>query len=779
MTGRVQRIPRGPRSALGSALCAAATCASLFALTGLIVRGGWLVAAWLTVLVVAAVVIGVRAVTRSWWAPTLAGTIVAVGIVLVRYGAPPGRLQVLPDADSLDRTLATAREGVAVINASLVPMAGVRPTELLVVVGAVAVFLLADLVAIGLGAPALSGLAFAALWAPAIILGFPASGWSIAWTSLFYLLLLALSAAPASAHSDRGRRTGVAVLCSVSLIVATLVAGPAVAAFPGWATMSMPSFGTGPVGPMSLSDNLDLRESLGTRSGQVVLRYSVTPVEADADPAAEPAPSPSASSAAAVTANDVGPLRAFTLTTFDGNTWDRSDSLELTTWDPATLLSSDPAIRGSAPDAQRGTLADVQVEVANLRERRLPVSTFPRTVDVSGGWEYDPARDEVVGRRGTFDGMTYAMQVEIPSLTKEDLVDAEVGDPGDDGASLEVPQTTHSRRRRPLWRARSPPTPRRRTSRRWTSRRTSGRRRTSRTTPAWRPSRSDDAVWDFVQSTRGYCVQFATSMAIMARTLDIPARVGVGFLPGESDRNGSYVVSGQRSHAWPELYFEGYGWVRFEPTPAVQTSSPPRWADPFTGVSAPDSQPDELIPVPGGELDVVDGAGRAVLVDRHAGRGPGVAADRGHRRDRAGRRVARPGARPAPHAPARRPDARARLAARPAPARRPWGHLDRRRLTAHRRRVGAGAAAQDGGRAADRDVRRRPGVAGPDRRARALRPGPARVGPGRAGRVGGRDDERGRDPAQRPLSPRRRSQRSSRRDMKLCLRRAGGVDGFT
>jgi hypothetical protein len=74
--------------------------------------------------------------------------------------------------------------------------------------------------------------------------------------------------------------------------------------------------------------------------------------------------------------------------------------------------------------------------------------------------------------------------------------------------------------------------------------------------------------------------------------------VAVGFLPGESDRNGGFVVSGQRTHAWPELYFEDYGWVRFEPTPAVQTSAPPRWADPFTGISAPDSQPDEIVPLP-------------------------------------------------------------------------------------------------------------------------------------------------------------------------------------
>jgi transglutaminase-like putative cysteine protease len=595
VSGRSLRIPRGPRSALGSALCAAATCASLFALSGLIVRGSWLVATWLIVLVVAAVVAGVRAVTRSWWAPTLAGTLVALGIVLVRYGAPPGRLQVLPDSGSFERTLATAREGVAVINASLVPMAGVRPAELLVVVGAVSVFLLADLVAIGLGAPALAGIAFAGLWVPAIILGFPASGWAIAWTAFFYLLLLALSAAPPTAHSDRARRTSVAVLSSVSLIVATLLAGPAVAAFPGWATMRMPSFGTGPVGPMSLSDDLDLRESLGSRSGQVVLRYTVAPVVPEA--AADPTPSPSASAAPNVTANDVGPLRAFTLTTFDGHEWDRSDSLELTGWDPSTLLSSDPTILGTTPDADRGTLADVRIEVANLRERRLPVSTFPRRVDVRGGWEYDAARDEVIGRRGTFDGMTYGMQVEIPSLTKEDLVGADVGNPGDDGATLEVPQTTHTDDIAALAReiTADAATPYEQAMALQTY-----FRATTNFTYDTRvaPSRSDDTVWDFLQSTRGYCVQFATSMAMMARSLDIPARVAVGFLPGESDRNGGYVVSGQKSHAWPELYFEGSGWVRFEPTPGEQTGAPPRWSDPFVGITAPDQIPDDALPIP-------------------------------------------------------------------------------------------------------------------------------------------------------------------------------------
>ena len=115
-----------------------------------------------------------------------------------------------------------------------------------------------------------------------MVLGFPASGWALAWTALCYLLLLALSTAPATAHADQGRRASVALFTSVGLIVATLVIGPAVASFPGWASMSLPSFGSGPVGPLQLSDDLDLRQSLGSRSGQVVMRYTVAPAQTPA-----------------------------------------------------------------------------------------------------------------------------------------------------------------------------------------------------------------------------------------------------------------------------------------------------------------------------------------------------------------------------------------------------------------------------------------------------------------------------------------------------------------
>jgi transglutaminase-like putative cysteine protease len=76
----------------------------------------------------------------------------------------------------------------------------------------------------------------------------------------------------------------------------------------------------------------------------------------------------------------------------------------------------------------------------------------------------------------------------------------------------------------------------------------------------------------------GYCQQFAAAMAAMARTLGIPARVAVGFLNPTRSFDGSYVYSSHDMHAWPELYFVGAGWVRFEPTPAAAGTVIPAYA---------------------------------------------------------------------------------------------------------------------------------------------------------------------------------------------------------
>lgn len=80
-----------------------------------------------------------------------------------------------------------------------------------------------------------------------------------------------------------------------------------------------------------------------------------------------------------------------------------------------------------------------------------------------------------------------------------------------------------------------------------------------------------DAVARFLEVKEGYCVHFASAFALMARTLHIPSRIVVGYLPGEAttetiDGQTVYAVKSSQLHAWPEVYFGGVGWIPFEPT---------------------------------------------------------------------------------------------------------------------------------------------------------------------------------------------------------------------
>jgi transglutaminase-like putative cysteine protease len=74
----------------------------------------------------------------------------------------------------------------------------------------------------------------------------------------------------------------------------------------------------------------------------------------------------------------------------------------------------------------------------------------------------------------------------------------------------------------------------------------------------------------------GYCENFATAMAVMARTLGIPSRVVLGFTPGEpsADQENVVVVRDRNAHAWVELWMPTQGWVRFDPTPRGDEINP-------------------------------------------------------------------------------------------------------------------------------------------------------------------------------------------------------------
>lgn len=108
-------------------------------------------------------------------------------------------------------------------------------------------------------------------------------------------------------------------------------------------------------------------------------------------------------------------------------------------------------------------------------------------------------------------------------------------------------------------------------------------------------------------SRRGFCQQFAGSMALMLRTLGIPARVAVGYRGGRRDTaTDEWVVVDRDAHAWVEVWFPGHGWLPFDPTPG-------RSAPNAASVSSLDYAPEPLS-VDLGEVEESAVAGRPVDV---------------------------------------------------------------------------------------------------------------------------------------------------------------------
>lgn len=80
-----------------------------------------------------------------------------------------------------------------------------------------------------------------------------------------------------------------------------------------------------------------------------------------------------------------------------------------------------------------------------------------------------------------------------------------------------------------------------------------------------------DVVDDFLfESQVGWCEQIASSLVVMLREVGVPARLAVGFAPGQQDGNGDrFVVRERDAHAWAEVWFPTVGWVPFDPTAEV------------------------------------------------------------------------------------------------------------------------------------------------------------------------------------------------------------------
>jgi transglutaminase-like putative cysteine protease len=95
------------------------------------------------------------------------------------------------------------------------------------------------------------------------------------------------------------------------------------------------------------------------------------------------------------------------------------------------------------------------------------------------------------------------------------------------------------------------------------------------------PPYSRDVVDYFLFDLRqGYCDYYATAMVVLARAAGLPARLAVGYASGSYDPpSAQYVVTEASAHAWPEIYFPGYGWIEFEPTAGLPSIERAETAD--------------------------------------------------------------------------------------------------------------------------------------------------------------------------------------------------------
>jgi transglutaminase-like putative cysteine protease len=107
---------------------------------------------------------------------------------------------------------------------------------------------------------------------------------------------------------------------------------------------------------------------------------------------------------------------------------------------------------------------------------------------------------------------------------------------------------------------------------------------------------SNDAMLNFLSIKKGYCEQFSGTFAAMARAVGLPTRVMVGFTQGQLRSDGLYHVAGRHAHAWDEVWFDGYGWVLFDPTPGRGAPG----AEQHTGAAAAQQEGNGT---PGGSAD--------------------------------------------------------------------------------------------------------------------------------------------------------------------------------
>lgn len=481
------------------------------------------------------------------------------------------------DGNPFSRFAGLFAEGLNHLRTQAAPMEPNPGVRLLFVAAIGVIMILTDVMVQGVDRPMWSLAPLAALFlVPALALQEDVPWWCFVAIAVGYLAILLAEGINTSERWPRGVRRSthdrgsaplalrMAAFVGVPAIVLTLGLGLVVPTLTsqGWG-LTRPK---GNEGPLQIADpTLDLRRNLNQPTNRVVMSYTTD----------QP---------------DGVYLRMASLPVFNGTGWQNA-GMQLTS---GTDLPPAPGHRAQPGEIIRNTT----IHVDDFRSEYLPLPFAPNSFDAAGEWAYD--RDSLVvlatgeNRQDAIRNLDYTVRStdikpDGPGLSRA----LATGNPPDAQLTVPIPQDIPDDIvNLTLQITNGIDAPALRAAAIQNYLRNEGGY-TYSTEPL--PGSGYEALQNFLfKDKKGYCEQFAGAMAAMARVAGIPSRVAVGFLPGER-KGDTWEVSIRDMHAWPELWFEGYGWVRFEPTPSI--ASPPPWTV-VSGTSESGPEGDTQAPAP-------------------------------------------------------------------------------------------------------------------------------------------------------------------------------------
>ena len=562
----------------------AATLSAVLGITTLTVTASWMGPAVSTCVAVAVTGIGLRRLTTRG-SLVLLGQVLLVGWLVSVVFAGDRLWWGLPGPDAMGRLGELLRESADVMQRYAAPIPTTRGVELVIVVAVTGLALLVDYLAVTLGAPAAAGLPLLVAFltaaansgsslAPGYFL-VAAFAWLVLisrqgrWSVRRWSTTVASPQTPTNAVDSEGEALGGYGSSARALGVVALVSALAVPALvPHLPTrfildgLGRSDTAEGRGGRVGFSSTLDLTRSLQDGSLNPVLTYRTS------------APGTPPPLRVVVTSDYVSgewrtrpngaprtqDLPAAALISSDVLTTDRTMSVEQNLLDPPHVAAPQPAVSAdfgstgwgsdprtsdlyvpSRPDRYTVTYREVNVAATQLQDGIPGGSSGEGDPEVAASRSLDPGSAEQVSQLTT---QVVTQAKATTPYTKAAAIQDWLRSGGGFAYSLQLIS--------PVVDANG--------------------------------ATVTNPLSAFLVSKQGYCVQFASAMVMMARAAGIPARMAIGFLPGSAS-NGVYTVRAADAHSWPELYFPGAGWLRFEPTPASRTGSAPAYTAPAAGAS--------------------------------------------------------------------------------------------------------------------------------------------------------------------------------------------------